>query len=91
MAEAENKLQANHTRLSEGLHVAVAQPPTKSVAALADLLAWKWVKDNTPALAGDRYGREEVTRQVATAQRGLSDRLGGLDRLELPIARAMNW
>ena len=91
LAEAENKLQANHTRLSEGLHVAVAQPPTKSVAALADLLAWKWVKDNTPALAGDRYGREEVTRQGATAQRGLRDRLGGLDRLELPIARAMNW
>jgi hypothetical protein len=89
--EAEQKLQDNHDRLSEGLFIAVAQPPAKSVAALSDLLAWKWVRDHTPELAADRYGREEVMRQVAAAKRCFSERLGGLDRLELPIAKPMDW
>jgi hypothetical protein len=89
--EVEQRLEQNHGDLKEGLFIAVAQPPAKSVAALSDLLAWKWVRDNTPALAADRYGREEVMRQVAAAKRCFSERLRGLDRLELPIAQPMNW
>jgi len=89
--DAEKQLRAHHKSLSEGLFIAVAQPPTASAAALSDLLTWKWVQSNTPALAGDRYAREEVARQVARAERRFRERLGGLDNLELPIAPPMTW
>jgi hypothetical protein len=89
--DAERHLREHHKELSEGLFIAIAQPPTNSIAALSDLIAWKWVQANTPALAADRYAREEVARQVAQADRYFRERLGGLDNLELPIAGAMPW
>jgi hypothetical protein len=89
--EAEKVLQEKHACLSEGLFIAVAQPPINSIAALSDLVAWKWVQANTPALAADRFAREEVARHVALARRCFGDRLKGLDNLELPIAAPMNW
>ena len=89
--DAERYLRENHQSLNEGFFIAVAQPPINSAAALSDLITWKWVQANTPALAGDRYAREEVTRQVARAERYFRERLGGLDNLELPIAAAMTW
>jgi hypothetical protein len=88
---AEKHLRTHHEELSEGLFVAIAQPPTSGVAALSDLLTWKWVQANTPALAGDRYAREEVARQVAHAERRFRGRLEGLDNLELPISAPMVW
>ncbi len=89
--EAERQLRRRRQQLSEGLFIAVAQPPIKSAAALAELISWKWVQSNTPALAGDRYAREEVARQVARAERYFRERLAGLDSLELPIGGAMTW
>jgi hypothetical protein len=89
--ETERYLREHRQSLGEGLFIAIAQPPTTSTAALSDLITWKWVQANTPALAGDRYAREEVTRQVARAERCFRERLGGLDNLELPIAAAMTW
>src|SRR5947208_7050973 len=77
--------------LNEGLFIAIAEPPINSVAALSDLITWQWVQANTPALAGDRYAREEVARQVARAERAFRERLAGLDSLELPIAEPMTW
>lgn len=91
LREAENQLREHLKDLSEGLFIAIAQPPTNSTAALSDLVTWKWVQANTPALAGDRYAREEVARQVARAERYFRERLCGLDNLELPIAAAMTW
>jgi len=88
---AEKLLREHQRELSEGLFIAIAQPPATSTAALSDLRAWKWVQTNTPALAGDRYAREEVARQLARAERCFRERLGGLDNLELPIAAAMTW
>jgi hypothetical protein len=89
--ETEKQLRAYRESLSKGLYIAIAQPPTSSAAALSDLSTWKWVQTNTPALAGDRYAREEVARQVARAERRFRERLGGLDSLELPIAPPMTW
>jgi hypothetical protein len=89
--EAERQLREHAANLSEGLFIAVAQPPNNSTAALSDLITWKWVQANTPALAADRYAREEVARQVARAERCFRERLAGLDNLELPTAQAMTW
>jgi hypothetical protein len=88
---AERRLRNDHAKLSDGLLIAIAQPPTSITAALADLTTWKWVRENTPALAGDRYAREEVAREVARAERVFRDRLGGLDNLELPTTSALTW
>lgn len=77
--------------LNEGLFIAVARPPINSIAALNDLITWQWVQANTPALAGDRYAREEVTRQVARAERYFRERLAGLDNLEVPIGEPLTW
>ncbi len=89
--DAERLIRERQQGLREGLFIAVAQPPTNSVAALSDLIAWQWVQANTPALAGDRYAREEVTRQVARAERYFRERLAGLDNLELPVGEPLVW
>lgn len=89
--DAESYLCKHYGELTEGLFMAIAQPPTRISAALSDLITWKWVQANTAALAGDRYAREEVARQVARAERSFRERLGGLDNLELPMASAMTW
>jgi len=89
--DAQRQVRAKRSNLSEGLFIAIAQPPTGGVAALTDLLTWKWVQANTPTLSGDRYAREEVARQVARAERRFRERLGGLDNLELPVAPPMTW
>jgi hypothetical protein len=89
--EAEKLLRERQRDLVEGLFIAVAQPPTNSLAALSDLITWEWVQSNTPALAGDRHAREEVARQVTRAQRYFRERLAGLDNLELPVGEAMTW
>lgn len=77
--------------LNEGLFIAIAQPPVNSIAALSDLVTWRWVQANTPALAGDRHAREEVARQVARAERNFRERLAGLDNLEVPIGDPLTW
>lgn len=89
--ESEKLVRERQNELREGLFIAVAQPPTNSIAALSDLLAWQWVQANTPALAGDRYAREEVTRQVARAERYFRERLAGLDNLEVPVGQPLDW
>lgn len=91
LREAEKHLREQYRTLNEGLLVAVTAPPTQCAAAFSDLVAWKWVQANTPALAGDRHAREEVARQVARAERSFRERLGGLDNLEVPVAPAMPW
>lgn len=51
----------------------VGIPPAVGDVAplLRDLDAWTWVANETPALAGDRLAREEVARQIATAEERL--------------------
>ncbi|MBZ5605649.1 MAG: hypothetical protein LAO79_25395 [Acidobacteriia bacterium] len=91
LRDAAKLLRERRQDLTEGLFIAIAQPPTNSLAALSDLVTWQWVQANTPALAGDRHAREEVTRQVARAERYFRERLAGMDNLELPVGEAMTW
>lgn len=76
---------AEHVKeLSHGLIVTIAEPANGAGTALKDLLAWEWVKDNVQSLSGDRYAREELTRQIVQAHRSLRGRLGGLQNLGIP-------
>lgn len=58
---------------------------------LRDVLAWRWVRDHTPALAGDRIARTEVSRQLALAEERLARTLGGLLDVRGNAASAMRW
>ena len=70
--------------------MAVTEPPDPAVTALTDLVAWEWVMRNTPELSGDRYAREEVSRQINQAKRNLRIRLGGLDNLAIPTGKRID-
>jgi hypothetical protein len=88
---ASQTLHERKTSLAKGLFVAVAEPPDPAVTALTDLVAWEWVMRNTPQLSGDRYAREEVSRQINQARRNLRIRLGGLDNLAIPTGKRIEW
>ena len=88
---ARQTLHERKTGLAKGLFVAVAEPPDPAVTALTDLVAWEWVMRNTPQLSGDRYAREEVSRQINQARRNLRIRLGGLDNLAIPTGKRIEW
>ena len=84
-------LNDQRASILEGLYIAVAEPPGAAVASLTDLVAWEWVRRNTTHLSGDRYAREEVTRQIGHAERNLRIRLGGLANLAIPTGRQFAW
>jgi hypothetical protein len=88
---ARKTLNEQKQSLAKGLFVAVVEPPDPAVNALTDLVAWEWVMRNTPQLSGDRYAREEVSRQINQARRNLRIRLGGLDNLAIPTGRHIEW
>lgn len=91
LRETEDYLRKNRGGIAEGVFIAVAQPPVASLAALSDLRAWSWVIENTQSLSGDRFAREEATRQHARAERLFRERLNGLDNLSLPSGVRLNW
>jgi hypothetical protein len=84
-------LNERSSGLAQGLFVAVLEPPDRAAAALNDLVAWEWVMLNTPQLSGDRYAREEVSRQINQAKRNLRIRLVGLDNLAIPTGKSTEW
>ncbi len=77
--------------LKDGLIIAVAEPPLHAASALKYLIAWEWVKENTPQLSGDSYAREEVMRRISSAEKSLHSRLGGLDNLAVPNTAPLVW
>ena len=87
----ERKLEMEATTLKDGLIIAVAEPPLHAASALRDLIAWKWVKENTPRLSGDSYAREEIARRISSAEKNLHSRLGGLDNLAVPTTMSLVW
>ena len=89
--ETRTRLERCHRPLNKGLFITVAEPPTQALPALADLIAWRWVKDNTPDLVGDRYAREEVTRQLAKAERSVYDRIRCLSDLSVAAGPPRIW
>jgi len=78
MREARSILQANLSKIPPGILLAIVEPPTQAVAALQDKVAWEWVSERTPALAGDRYAREEVSRRVAAAEHRFQGKLASI-------------
>jgi hypothetical protein len=89
--QAIQTIQAHHAELRDGLLLAVAAPPGDALPAHADFLAWRWVKDNTPELAGDPYAREEVSRQLERAKRRLRQRLSYVTNLSAIGGTPMPW
>ncbi|MFZ4767756.1 MAG: hypothetical protein ACOYMN_22645, partial [Roseimicrobium sp.] len=88
---AREVLRERKASLAKGLFVALVEPPDQAATALTDLVAWEWVMRNTPQLSGDRYAREEVSRQINQAKRNLRIRLGGLDNLAIPTGKSIEW
>jgi len=77
-------LNDRYNEIPDGQVVCVAEPVPDAVSALNELLAWEWVRDNTPQLSGDRFAREELRRQLEQAKRALRSKLNGLDDLGIP-------
>ena len=88
---AEKRIAQERSTLQDGVLFAVSAPPTLALSALSDVMAWEWVMANTPHLSGDRYAREEATRQFAHAKQNFHLRLGGLDNLAVPGGDPMPW
>lgn len=88
---AREMLRERKASLAKGLFVSVVEPPDQATTALTDLVAWEWVMRNTPQLSGDRYAREEVSRQINQAKRNLRIRIGGLDNLAIPTGKSIEW
>ena len=86
------KLVSNESkRFPERVYMTVAPPQVLAVKATRELAAWEWIGHNTPALAGDRFAREEVSRQTHLAERNVRSQLGGLDNLGVPSGLTLSW
>ena len=68
------------------------EPLVQQAGLLAAVLRWEWVASNTPELNGDRFAREEVTRQIASARQILEARIQQLIGLRsLTRATGLKW
>jgi hypothetical protein len=81
----------SHCTLSETTIVGLPRPTACLDPLLRDVLAWRWVRDHTPALAGDRIARTEVSRQLALAEERLTRTLGGLLDVRGSAAAGIRW
>ena len=73
--------------------IGIPNDPLMNHAGLvADALRWDWVALNTPELNGDRFAREEVTRQKQIARERLDRRIQDLLGLRsLSGGMALRW
>jgi hypothetical protein len=55
--------------------VAVPQPLSNLAGLVQEVQRWDWVATNTPELNGDKYGREEVSRQRQATRAQLERRI----------------
>ncbi|WP_150119809.1 hypothetical protein [Collimonas pratensis] len=77
--------------LPDGAYVTLGLPQNAAVKAMRDLMAWKWVHENVPQLSGDRFAREEVTRQIKMAEKNVRDKLGGIDNLAVSTGKRQTF
>jgi len=72
--------------------VALPQPLSGFSGLVAEVRRWQWVSNNTKELAGDKHGREEVSRQVAAAEAVLLERINQvLDVRSFRSGQGMSW
>jgi hypothetical protein len=95
-AECEKAEQISHSDLlSSKANILLAvpnEPLAQQAGLLAAVLRWEWVASNTEELNGDRFAREEVTRQVASARQLLQTRVQQLIGLRsLTRATGLKW
>lgn len=94
--EIDAALQFAHAaerKVRPDLLIAVPSEPLSHQSGLvAEVLRWEWVAQNTPELHGDRFGREELSRQRESARLRLEQRVQDLVGLRsLSGARALRW
>ena len=72
--------------------VALPQPLSGFSGLVAEVQRWQWVSNNTEELAGDKHGREEVSRQIAAAKAVLLERINQvLDVRSFRSGQGMDW
>jgi len=72
--------------------VALPQPLSGFSGLVAEVRRWEHVSKNTEELAGDKHGREEVSRQIAAAKAVLLDRINQvLDVRSFRNGQGMSW
>jgi hypothetical protein len=71
---------------------AVPQPLSNLAGLLQEVRRWEWISTNTPELNGDKYAREEVTRQYAASRLNLEARIRNAIGLKHFTARlSLQW
>lgn len=90
-SQAQRLLAEKAHELPDGTYVSVGWPQNAAVKSLVDLIAWKWISENVPQLSGDRYAREEVTRQIKLAEKNVREKLGGIDNLAVSNGKRLTW
>lgn len=72
--------------------VAIPQPLSGFSGLVAEVHRWQYVSKNTEELAGDKNGREEVSRQIEAAKAVLLDRINQvLDVRSFRCGQGMKW
>jgi hypothetical protein len=74
--------------------IGLTEPLTNLEKLVYEVERWSWVQANTPELKDDRYAREEVTRQLASASQTLEKRVqhyAGLRQVSGSGAASMKW
>ncbi|MES2885644.1 MAG: hypothetical protein V4709_12615 [Pseudomonadota bacterium] len=93
IGRAEKLATSSEMRLQSNVLMAIPTEPLANQAGLiAEVLRWEWVSLNVPELGADRFGREEVSRQLQAARQRLQNRVEDLIGLRsLGGARSLRW
>jgi hypothetical protein len=84
-------VRLSHCHLPDMTIVGLPRPTAGLETLLRDVLCWRWVRDHVPALAGDRFARIEVSRQLALAEERLGRTLGALVDVRGNAAAGIRW
>jgi hypothetical protein len=55
--------------------IAVTRPLKDFAADVQELRRWRWISENSPEIANDRFAEREISRRLELAQRRVSDAL----------------
>lgn len=90
--QVEDSIAKLGLRKRDEILVALPQPLSGFSGLVAEVRRWEYVSKNTEELAGDKHGREEVSRQIAAAKAVLLDRINQvLDVRSFRNGQGMSW
>ncbi|QEG02389.1 hypothetical protein Mal15_65100 [Stieleria maiorica] len=91
-AQVEESVSKLGLRKRDEILIALPQPLSGFSGLVAEVRRWEYVSKNTEELAGDKHGREEVSRQIAAAKAVLLDRINQvLDVRSFRRGQGMTW